>query len=116
MPFEFYYKINDDITWDKDIEYDINRMKHKEERYFNEYRKTLDKSKIPSGTYCNNENMCCPYCVCDRCLLYGAHMESKIGYYGFSFQKRKKRCSEDYPKGKNVAQRCFDLEGAVNNG
>lgn len=109
MSFEFHYMIDDNLTWEKDMQYDINRMKNKEIRYFDEYGRTLDKSKIPSGNYCNNEKMCCPYCVCDRCLLYGARMESKIGYYGFSFQKRQKRCIKDYPKGKNLSQVEFEI-------
>lgn len=104
MSFKFHYEISDDITWDIDIEHSVNRQKNKEEYYFEKYGKTLDKSQIPKGNYCNNENLCCPYCVGDCCLLYGGRMESKLGYYGFSFQKRKKQCTKDYPKGKAVAQ------------
>lgn len=109
MSFEFHYKINDDVTWDKDIEYSVKRQKHKEIEYFERYGKTLVKTKIPQGNYCNNENMCCPYCVGDCCLLYGGRMESKIGYYGFSFQKRQKRCIKDYPKGKTLSQVEFEM-------
>ena len=113
MNFDFHYEISDNITWNKEIELRVNRQRREEKEYFEKYGKTLDKSKIPQGSYCNNENMCCPYCVSDMCLLFGACMESKIGYYGFSFQKRKKRCIEKYPKGKLVAQIEFELEGGA---
>lgn len=109
--FEFHYEVNENLSWDDDIERSVNRQRWKEKEYFEKYGGILDKTKIPSGTYCNNEEMCCPYCVSDCCLLYGGRMESKLGYYGFSFQKRKKRCLEEYPKGKNMAQIVFDMKG-----
>ena len=104
MSFKFYYEIGDNITYDKDLEMSVNRQSWKEKEYFERYGKILDKSSIPKGRYCNDENMSCPYCVSDCCLLYGGRMESKLGYYGFSFQKRKKQCTDDYPKGKNMEQ------------
>lgn len=102
MAFEFYYLINDKFENDDDVKLDINEMKYREKQMYEKYGKTLDKSRIPSENFCNNEKYCCPYCVSDRCLLFGVRMKSKSGYYGFSFQHRKQRCKDMFPEGKKL--------------
>lgn len=103
MKFEFYYEMADNIVYEE-VKSDIRRQENKELECFQKYGIVLDKRKIPSGTRCNNEKECCPYCVGDCCLLYGGRMMSTQGVNGFSFQNRKKQCVKDYPKGKYVLQ------------
>ena len=101
--FEFTYK--SEIEIDKDKEYCINMQKRREEEYFAKWGGILDKSGIPSSGRCNNEKECCPYCVLDACLKFGGLLESTMGLYGFSFQRKNRECLKKYPKGKkNIDQ------------
>ena len=101
--FEFHYKIKDGCEEDE-VRHEINDQRRKEKKYYEEQGVILDKSRIPKGKYCNDEKMCCPYCVLDSCLLYGGKMMSTWGCYGFSTQKRKKQCIEQFLKGKDLTQ------------
>lgn len=109
MEFNFYYEMSDSVNYDE-VKGEIRRMEIKEFEYFKKTGEVLDKRKIPAGTRCNDAIKCCPYCVCDCCLLYGGRMISTQGVNGFSFQNRKKQCIKDYPKGKYVLQLEVDDE------
>lgn len=105
--FEFKYMIGADVVYG-DFEHYILRQKHKEQECFETYGIKIKKNNIPAASTCNQFRegsiSACPYCVSDRCLMFGNALESGYGAYGISLQKRSERCREKYPKGKDLLQ------------
>ncbi len=103
----FKYLIGNNVVYE-DVERDILRQKRKEKMCFEKYGITAEKKAIPASNSCNKfkdgQIISCPYCVSDRCLLFGNRTETGYGAYGISLQKRSKCCREKYPKGKDLMQ------------